>query len=218
MSPGRGSTPRRTDWLTVSCNVTLTWLDSENRTATSHWPLAQRRSAGSPVPARQSQPATAGKISVAPHLTRLTGKNSAAPHLARYTGKSSAAAAGVHRHSTGCTQYGPFQGLQHLTGYWADCHLFSPTTAYAACLPARLHTQLNRHCYVVVSSCIDIPQWFIHNLKAALIIYHNFQHTCWDESHPLLAMAFNFAWYGSTGTTTAPLYLGRELNQPLRLK
>jgi hypothetical protein len=24
MSPGRGSTPRQTDWLTVSCNVTLT--------------------------------------------------------------------------------------------------------------------------------------------------------------------------------------------------
>jgi hypothetical protein len=24
MSPGRGSTPSRTDWLTVSCKVTLT--------------------------------------------------------------------------------------------------------------------------------------------------------------------------------------------------
>jgi hypothetical protein len=34
MSPRRGSTPRRTDWLTVSCNLTLTltltkWVSSE---------------------------------------------------------------------------------------------------------------------------------------------------------------------------------------------
>jgi hypothetical protein len=59
---------------------------------------------------------------------------------------------------------------------------------------------------------------FNRNLKAALTIYHNAQHTRWDESLPSLAIAFNTAWHESTGSTPALLFLGREMNHPLGLK
>jgi hypothetical protein len=36
---------------------------------------------------------------------------------------------------------------------------------------------------------------FNRNLKAALTIYHNSQHTRWDEHLPSLAIAFNSAWH-----------------------
>jgi hypothetical protein len=55
-------------------------------------------------------------------------------------------------------------------------------------------------------------------MKAALTIYHNSQHTRWDEILPSLTMAFNTAWHESTGATPAALFLGRELNHPLGLK
>jgi hypothetical protein len=59
---------------------------------------------------------------------------------------------------------------------------------------------------------------FNRNLKAALVIYHNSQHTRWDENLPSLAIAFNTAWHEATGATPASLFLGRELNHPLGLK
>jgi hypothetical protein len=59
---------------------------------------------------------------------------------------------------------------------------------------------------------------FNRNLKAALNIYHNSQHTRWDEHLPSLTIAFNSAWHESTAATPASLFLGRELNDPLGLK
>jgi hypothetical protein len=59
---------------------------------------------------------------------------------------------------------------------------------------------------------------FNRNLKAALVIYQNSQHTRWDENLPSLAIAFNTAWHEVTGATPASLFLGRELNHPLGLK
>jgi hypothetical protein len=59
---------------------------------------------------------------------------------------------------------------------------------------------------------------FNRNLKKALTIYHNSQHTRWDENLPSLTMAFSTAWHESTGATLALLFLGRELNHPLGLK
>jgi transposase InsO family protein len=59
---------------------------------------------------------------------------------------------------------------------------------------------------------------FNRNLKVALIIYHNSQHTRWDEHLSSLALAFNSAWHESTAATPASLFLGRELNHPLGLK
>jgi hypothetical protein len=56
------------------------------------------------------------------------------------------------------------------------------------------------------------------NLKAALTIYHHFQHTRWDENLPSLAIAFNTVWHESTGAPPASLFLGREMNHPLGLK
>jgi hypothetical protein len=49
-------------------------------------------------------------------------------------------------------------------------------------------------------------------------IYHNSQHTWWDENLPSLTMGFNTAWHESTGATSALFFLGRELNHPLGLK
>jgi hypothetical protein len=59
---------------------------------------------------------------------------------------------------------------------------------------------------------------FNRNLKTALVIYHNSQHTHWDEHLPSLAMAFNSAWHESTAATPSSLFLGREQNHPLGLK
>jgi hypothetical protein len=59
---------------------------------------------------------------------------------------------------------------------------------------------------------------FNRNIRAALVIYHNFQHTRWDENLPSLAIAFNTAWHEAMGATPASLFLGRELNHPLGLK
>ena len=59
---------------------------------------------------------------------------------------------------------------------------------------------------------------FNRNLKVALVIYHNSQHTHWDEHLSSLALAFNSAWHESTAVTPASLFLGRELNHPLGLK
>jgi hypothetical protein len=59
---------------------------------------------------------------------------------------------------------------------------------------------------------------FNRNLKAALVIYYNSQHTHWDEHLSSLAIAFNSAWHQSTAATPASLFLGRELNHPLGLK
>ena len=59
---------------------------------------------------------------------------------------------------------------------------------------------------------------FNRNLKVALVIYHNSQHTHWDEHLSSLALAFNSAWHESTAATPASLFLGRELNHPLGLK
>ncbi|XP_023728022.1 uncharacterized protein K02A2.6-like [Cryptotermes secundus] len=56
---------------------------------------------------------------------------------------------------------------------------------------------------------------FNRNLKVALVICHNFQHTHWDEQLSSLALAFNSAWHESTAGTPVSLFLGRELNHPL---
>jgi hypothetical protein len=61
-------------------------------------------------------------------------------------------------------------------------------------------------------------QRFNCNLKAALTIYHNSQHTRWDEYLPSLALAFNSALHESTAAIPASLFLGRELNHHLGLK
>jgi transposase InsO family protein len=58
---------------------------------------------------------------------------------------------------------------------------------------------------------------FNRNLKVALTIYHNAQHTSWDEHLAALTLAFNSAWHESTAATPAS-FLGRELNHPLGLK
>jgi hypothetical protein len=47
---------------------------------------------------------------------------------------------------------------------------------------------------------------FNRNLKAALTIYHNSQHTRWDENLPYLTMALNTAWHESTGATPSFYY------------
>jgi hypothetical protein len=52
----------------------------------------------------------------------------------------------------------------------------------------------------------------------ALIIYHNSQHTRWDEHLSSLASAINSAWHKSTAATPASLFLGMELNHPLGIK
>jgi hypothetical protein len=59
---------------------------------------------------------------------------------------------------------------------------------------------------------------FNRNLKAALVIYHNSQHTRWDEKLSSLAIAFNTALHEATGATPASLFLVIELNHPLGLK
>jgi hypothetical protein len=59
---------------------------------------------------------------------------------------------------------------------------------------------------------------FKRNLKAALTICHNSQHTRCDENLPSLTMAFTTTWHESTGLTPALLFLERELNHPLGLK
>jgi hypothetical protein len=59
---------------------------------------------------------------------------------------------------------------------------------------------------------------FNGNLKVPLTIYHNSQHTSWDEHLSSLALAFNSAWHESTAATPASLFLGRDLNRPLGLK
>jgi hypothetical protein len=46
---------------------------------------------------------------------------------------------------------------------------------------------------------------FNRNIKAALMINHNAQHTRWDEHLPSLAIAFNSAWHESTAATPASL-------------
>jgi hypothetical protein len=58
---------------------------------------------------------------------------------------------------------------------------------------------------------------FNHNLKATPVIYHNSQHTHWDEHLSSLAIAFNSAWHESNAATPASLFLDRELNHPLGL-
>jgi hypothetical protein len=50
------------------------------------------------------------------------------------------------------------------------------------------------------------------------VIYHNSEHTRWNEHLPSLTMAFNSAWYESTAATPSSLFLGRELDHPLGLK
>jgi hypothetical protein len=59
---------------------------------------------------------------------------------------------------------------------------------------------------------------FNRNLKTALVIYRNSQHTHWDEHLSTLSIAFKSAWHESTAATPASLFLGRELNYPLGLK
>jgi hypothetical protein len=59
---------------------------------------------------------------------------------------------------------------------------------------------------------------FDRNLKVALTVYHNSQHTRWDEHLPSLALEFNTAWHESTAATPALLFLGRDLHHPLKLK
>jgi hypothetical protein len=59
---------------------------------------------------------------------------------------------------------------------------------------------------------------FNRNLKVALTIYHNAQHTSWDEHLSSFTLAFNSAIHESTAATPAILFLGREMNHPLALK
>jgi hypothetical protein len=49
---------------------------------------------------------------------------------------------------------------------------------------------------------------FNHNLKVALIIYHNSQHTCWNENLPSSAIAFNTVWCELTGSLWPPYSWG----------
>jgi hypothetical protein len=58
---------------------------------------------------------------------------------------------------------------------------------------------------------------FNRNLKTALVIFHNSQHTHWDEHLSTLSIAFNSACHESTAATPASLFLARELNHPLGL-
>jgi hypothetical protein len=59
---------------------------------------------------------------------------------------------------------------------------------------------------------------FNRNLKVALAIYHNAQHTKWDAYLASLTLAFNSAWHESTAATPALLFLGRDVHHPLELK
>jgi hypothetical protein len=59
---------------------------------------------------------------------------------------------------------------------------------------------------------------FNRYLKVALTIYHNVQHTSWNEHLPSLTLAFNSAWHVSTEATPASLILGRELILSLALR
>jgi transposase InsO family protein len=59
---------------------------------------------------------------------------------------------------------------------------------------------------------------FNRNLKVALSIYYNSQHTHWDEHLSSLTLAFNSAWHESTAATPASLFLGRDVHHPLELK
>jgi hypothetical protein len=59
---------------------------------------------------------------------------------------------------------------------------------------------------------------FNKNLKVALTIYHNAQHTHWDNYLGSLTLAFNSAWHESTAATPASPFLGRDVNHPLALK
>jgi hypothetical protein len=59
---------------------------------------------------------------------------------------------------------------------------------------------------------------FHRNLKVALNIYHNAQHDRWDENLHSLQMAFNTAWYETTGAPPASLFLEREFEDILSLK
>jgi hypothetical protein len=57
---------------------------------------------------------------------------------------------------------------------------------------------------------------FNRNLKAALIIYHDSQHTPLDENLSSLAITLNSDWHEMTAATPS-LFMGRELNHPLEL-
>jgi hypothetical protein len=59
---------------------------------------------------------------------------------------------------------------------------------------------------------------FNRNLKVALTIYHNSQHTLCNEHLSSLALAFNSAWHESTAANPASLFLGRNLNHLMGLK
>jgi hypothetical protein len=59
---------------------------------------------------------------------------------------------------------------------------------------------------------------FNSNMKVVLTIYHNTQHTHWDDYLASLTLAFNSAWHESTAATPASLFLGRDVNHPLALK
>jgi hypothetical protein len=72
--------------------------------------------------------------------------------------------------------------------------------------------------HITTSPYYPQAERFNQNLKVALVIYHNSQHTRWDEHLLSLAIAFNLAWHESTAATPASLFLGRELNHPLGLK
>jgi hypothetical protein len=72
--------------------------------------------------------------------------------------------------------------------------------------------------HIITSTFYPQVGRFNRNLKVALTIYHNSQHTRWDEHLSSLALAFNSAWHQSTAATPASLFLSRELNHPLGLK
>jgi hypothetical protein len=59
---------------------------------------------------------------------------------------------------------------------------------------------------------------FNRNLKVALTIYHNAQHTHLDDYLASITLAFNSAWHESTAATTASLFLGKDVNNPLPLR
>jgi hypothetical protein len=131
MSPGLGSTPRQTDWLTVSRNVTLTltfWYQSRLRTQEANialltsQPGSARDSGISIVDTRQSLPPVDQCASLlSPHRTerlaaRPDNKKKASqpllsPHrTVRLAAWHSAGTPGF-RHLA-ATHYGPFQGQQ----------------------------------------------------------------------------------------------------------
>ena len=55
----------------------------------------------------------------------------------------------------------------------------------------------------------------MHNLKAALKIFHNQSQKMWDNKLHFLAFAFNSACHESIKICPSKLFLGRELNTPL---